>query len=112
MVAIPLLFIVAAAVVLVIYLVTRHRERVMIVEKGLDAEAIAALRTSKFREFHPLSSLKWGMILVGVGLAVFIGTWLNHMYGIDDSVMFAFMLVFGGAALVIFYFVAKRRSDA
>jgi predicted MFS family arabinose efflux permease len=111
MVAIPILFLVCTAVVLSILIVTRHREQVMIIDKGLDVDTISALRSSGDRSSHPLSSLKWGMIFVGVGIAALIGVWLDRAYALDAGAMIGLMLLFGGAALVIFYFIAKKRAE-
>ncbi len=94
------------------FLLTRHRERTLIIEKGLSSEEIRALAgTGAFRT-DPLSSLKWGMVFVGVGLAALIGVWLESMYHNDGGYIPGLIALFGGAALVLFYVIANRKGRA
>ena len=90
---------------------TRHRERMVIIEKGLNPEEMKSLY-GPIRLFwlNPLSSLKWGLLLIMVGAALVLGMWLQHTYYVDDGVIPGLMAVFGGAGLVIFYFIARKRK--
>lgn len=106
---IPIFFFLSLAAVLTVYLLTRHRERVLMIEKGMKAEDINALRNRRWGMTSPFSSLKWGMLFVGVGLAGLIGLWLRESYTMNEGVIPALMCVFGGAALIVFYLVAKRK---
>ena len=79
------------------------------IDKGVSA---ADLRGTPMREWlraNPLSSLKWGLLAAFMGLGIFVAEWLDRMFFLHDSVYFATTLVFGGIALVIFYFVANAK---
>lgn len=94
------------------WLLTRHRERTQIIEKGLNAEEIRALAHSGGFRSDPLSSLKWGMVFVAVGLAALIGVWMDSVMHDAEGYIPGLIAVFGGAALVIFYAVASKKERA
>jgi hypothetical protein len=106
---IPIFFFLSLAAVLTVYLLTRHRERVLMIEKGMKSEDIKALYNKRWFTTNPFSSLKWGMLFVGVGLAALVGIWLRESYMMNDGVIPGLMCVFGGGALIVFYVIAKRR---
>jgi hypothetical protein len=88
----------------------RHRERMGMIEKGMKAEDIKALFVRNFREPHPLTSLKWGIVIVAVGLAVLLGMFLRSAYNMEGGIFPGLIAVFGGAGLVLYYFVAKGKE--
>jgi len=91
-------------------ILTRHKERMTMIEKGLKSEDIKALYERGTRRMNSLTSLMWGMVFVGIGLAAVIGTWLNSVYNVDDGVIPALMALFGGVGLITFYLVASKKE--
>ena len=85
----------------------RHSERLAMIEKGVNA---GELRGSmpRFR-ISPLSNLKWGLLFLAVGLGIFVATLLDEQYGWHDSSYPAMIFLFGGASLVVFYAIARRK---
>jgi hypothetical protein len=80
------------------------------IEKGMKAEDIKAMFGRSFEEPHPLTSLKWGIVLVSVGLAVMLGLFLHSAYNnIEGGIFPGLVAVFGGAGLILFYFIANRK---
>jgi len=81
---------------------TRHK----LIEKGMVDENVKHL----FQ--HPkdtrLSSLKWGMILVGVGIAFLVGQFLPEE--ISEGVTVSSAVILAGLALLIFYAVKSKVS--
>jgi len=92
------------------FILTRHKERMTMIEKALKAEDIKALYERGARRTNSLASLMWGMVFVGIGLAAIIGTWLNNVYNVGDGVIPALMALFGGVGLIAFYIVASRKE--
>ena len=92
------------------YLLTRHRERTMIIEKGMSPDEIRALASTGGFRAHPLSSLKWGIVFISVGLAALIGVWLEAMYHDGGGYIPGLIALFGGAGLVVFYVIANRKE--
>jgi len=89
-------------------IIGRHRERMGMIEKGMKAEDIKALFVRNPREPQPLTSLKWGIIFVAVGLAVMLGVYLHSAYGMEGGIFPGLIAVFGGAGLILHYVIAKR----
>jgi len=57
-------------------------------------------------ERAPLTSVKWGLVLIGLGAAVFVGRLFP--YDIYESVTVGLMMLFAGLGFVIYYFLASR----
>ena len=91
-------------------IISKHKERMRIIEKGLTPEDIKALYLTQMRPSSPLSSLKWGILFVMVGLAIFLGVWLHSMYFLGDGVIPGLIGIFGGAGLILFYRIASKKE--
>lgn len=108
---IPIFFFLTTGAIWAVYLLTRHRERTMMIEKGMQSEEIKAMYARRWFTVNPLSTLKWGMLFVGVGLAALVGIWLRESYVMHDGVIPGLMAIFGGLALVLFYFIARNKDQ-
>lgn len=106
---IPIFFFAMVAVVLAAYILTRHKERITIIDKGLKAEDYAALYKHSARDAHPLSSLKWGLIFCLVGIGVLVGLWLRQTYSVEEGVFFGLIALGGGLGLLVFYAIARKQ---
>lgn len=91
------------------YIFTRHRERTSMIEKGLRAEDIKALYTRGSQQFSPLSSLKWGLVLIGIGVGVVVAIYLHDVYEYGDGVYPGMIALFGGVGLLLFYLLARKK---
>jgi len=50
-------------------------------------------------------------VLVGVGAAILLGLWLHETFGVHGGVFPGLIAIFGGAALVLFYLISRKRAD-
>lgn len=108
---IPLFGICGIVATLIIYFSLRHKERLTVIEKGMSPEDIRALYSRQLMPRDPLSSLKWGMLLVFGGLAILIGNFLHDRYSTNDGITAGLVILMVGLALVIFYgFAAKHEK--
>lgn len=82
-----------------------HVTRRMLIQKGLTEDASKYLSSPK-TESLPSSSLKWGMILVALGAAVLIGRSMPE--DIHGEITVSLMLLFSGAVLIIYHFIAPH----
>lgn len=78
-----------------------YKIRKQLIEKGLVNKNVKFLQNI---ESGFLSSLKWGLVLLGVGGALLISQSVN--YKIRDEVMFGSMFLAAGLGLIIFYIIA------
>jgi hypothetical protein len=98
------LFIVIAYIIKVI---SDNRVRHRLIEKGQVDESIKNV----FMEntvLKSLQSLKWGMVLIALGLALFIGQFMP--YDIREEITVGGMFLFAGIALLIYYSVVRRQA--
>jgi len=68
----------------------------------------AAQRLYGHPELLNLSSLKWGMVLVGIGLAWLISRWMPYRYWHDETV-FGLMFLLAGVGMLVYYPIAQRK---
>ncbi len=89
-------------------------KRLMITQGKLDENA-KYLYIDKLERYVP-TSLKWGMVMIALGLAIFIGKIVDAMnitgFGRNDeeALIFSLMFIFGGTALIIYYVIASKMA--
>ncbi len=80
--------------------------RKRLIDKGLVDKNVKYL----FKYGSPsLSSLKWGMVLVGIGAAVIIGKLAPYRW--SDEATISGMFILAGLALIIYYFIAPKAPN-
>jgi uncharacterized membrane protein YeiB len=84
-----------------------HRTRRDLIEKGMTAEDIKNLYPAN-GQARALSSLKWALVLIGVGLAILIAVVLPQR---TAEFTIGAMFLLAGIGLLIYYFVAARGSN-
>jgi hypothetical protein len=108
---IPIFLFGGTAAVLIVYYNNRHKERMAMIEKGVNP-ADFNVKGVPMREWfraNPLSSLKWGLLATFVGIGLIVASYLDRWYMMHDSIYVSCMLVSGGIALILFYFVASKK---
>lgn len=93
----------------------RNKENLAMIEKGMDPK-IKPLRPRP----APFISLKWGLLLVGAGLGLFLAYLLDNtllyrighdheeVNGANVSIYFALIAIGGGLGLITSYRVEKK----
>jgi len=108
-VLVPLVFFLTVGGIWGFLILTKHKERMTMIEKGLKAEDIKSLYERGTLRINPLSSLKWGIVFVAIGIAVLTGMHLHSNYHMEEGVYPALIALFGGIGLIVFYTIANRR---
>jgi hypothetical protein len=98
-----------SAAAFVIKVISDNRIRKRLIEAGQVDEKVKYLyfRSGRWAA-DPLSSIKWGMVLVAVGLALLLGQMFP--YDITEMMTIGFMFLFAGIALLVYYFIQKGKS--
>jgi len=90
----------------IVYLV--KRERMAMIERGMDP------RSYKPRS-APYQNLKWGLLLLGAGIGLFLSFILVNtcFAGYDDdskpAIFFSLIAIFGGLGLLVSFLVEKKQ---
>jgi len=90
------------------------RERLAMIERGMDPRRYKP-------QSAPFQNLKWGLLLIGAGVGLFLAYLLDHtafsnMRGNFDedgnvAIYFALIAVFGGLGLFASYVIEKKDVD-
>jgi len=89
------------------YLHTRNKQRLAMIEKGVDPKTFWPKPTS-----NKFASLKWSLLLIGVAIGLFIGAVIQKSTDLEEGAQFAMVLLFGGLGLLTYYFIVKKNDQA
>lgn len=88
--------------IMYVHLTTRNKERMALIEKGADASMFSM-------KINKLAALKYGMLLVGLGLGLLAGNIIAETTRLKEEVAFFSMTLFGGGwGLIGFYLIERR----
>ena len=100
---IPLSFF--AMVLGIVYMSYRKKERMALIQSGRDASILN-------QDGRCYSSLKWGLLLFGVGLGLLIAEFMaKYEVMSPEAAYFSMASIFGGMALIIDFFIEKFRKE-
>lgn len=86
-----------------VFLMTRYKERMAMIEKGVEA----SLFTQKGKSTS--LTLKFGMLFIGVALGVLIGNFWHQQYGLEETVAYSSMVfLLGGISLVANFIIDRK----
>jgi len=86
-----------------------NKERMAMIEKGMTP-------VEPVKRSRPLATLKWGLILLGVGLGLFLAFYITtYVLQTDEEhstpIYFGLIAIFGGLGLVVSYLFEKRHEE-
>ncbi|MGE5381848.1 MAG: DUF6249 domain-containing protein [Omnitrophica WOR_2 bacterium] len=85
----------------IVFLAIRKRERMALLERGLDPRSFE-------RADNKFSTLKYGLLLTGVGLGILLANILVSTGRMEqEPAYFSFVTLFGGLALIIDYIIER-----
>ena len=103
-VLIPVSMFLAVFGVLYVFLTTRNKERLAMIEKGADPSVFAQRKTR--------SGIKLGLLAIGVAIGVLMGQAVRHLTGMDEEpAMMSMIFLFAGSGLVLEHFLAKKERS-
>ncbi len=92
--------------VIYVWISTRNKERMALIEKGADASLFA----TKKKSFSNIT-LKFGMLATGVGLGILIGALLvEYTRLIEPVAYFSMIFIFGGTGLIINALIERKEN--
>ncbi len=94
-----------------LFLSTRSRERMALIEKGADASLFNTGKdASSFSWNWSKFTLKMGMLAMGIAIGIIAGSILSDLGLVDHDAMYpAMIFFFGGLSLVLFYLIDRKK---
>jgi hypothetical protein len=113
---IPITLFMMIGVIVWVSVTTRHKERMTLIEKGLNPSEYEGLKAFKAQGLfsNPMASLKWGMVMVSLGLGLLVGFIISYAMIEEDKgfIIFSCLFIFGGAGLILYYLVAAGKAKS
>ena len=81
----------------------QNLERMAIIEKGLDPALFN-------KESSSAPTLRWALLLIGSGLGLFIGYFLNYSWNTREVGYFSMVFIFGGIGLGLAYLIEEKKT--
>lgn len=104
-VLIPITMFAAIFGILYVFLMTRNKERLAMIDKGADA-GIFNKRLNRV-------GLKLGLLLAGIALGILMGQLLAiNTSIIEEAAMFSMIFLFAGIGLIAEHFISKKEDKA
>jgi hypothetical protein len=103
--AVLILAVIFFSVAWIVKIVADSNTRRKLIEKGVADERVKMVFGSS--EMSALANLKWGMVLVAVGLAFFLSQYLP--YYLEEEGAIGLVLIFAGVAFLIYFPIAQKR---
>ncbi len=104
-VIVPVIFFTLLAIVKT---VSDNSVRRKIIDKGIVDENVGFLFRREYADYLP-NSLKWGMVLVALGVAILIGQLVP--YAIQEEATISSMFILGGLALILYYVLTRGNQE-
>lgn len=102
-VLVPISFFLALFGIIYVVISARNRERLAMIEKGVNP--------SDFADYRKRTSIRLGMLSVGVAFGILAGQMIGHFTIMGrEPATFSMIFLFGGAALIIEHFLSKKEK--
>ena len=87
----------------VIYILVRKKERMALLEKGVDA----SIWLTPEKPFD--KGLRFGLLFIGVAIGILLGATLVETTSLnEESAYFSMIFLFGGIGLVLTHFIERK----
>ena len=100
--------VVFGSIAAIIKIILDNRLKHKLIDKGMVDENVKFLNYST-AQTQRLSSLKWGMVLVSIGLALLISYIWPELF--DDGGTFGLMFLFAGIGFLIYFGISQKFID-
>ena len=78
------------------------------IEKGLSP---AEFNVTQGKSGKSFITLKFALLLIGVGLGLIVGSFLDMIFHIEEVAYFSMIFIFGGTGLGVAYMVESKQWD-
>lgn len=101
----PIILTLGAYVMVVFIRKYQNIEKMAMIEKGISPDLFR-----KEREAGPSWSLRWSLLLIGIGIGFLLGHWLDRQFYMEETGYFSMLFIWGGLGLGLAYIVEERKA--
>lgn len=96
---------IAGAFTMIVYLRKyENRERMAMIEKGVDPQFF-----NTKRQRNTSGPLRASLLLVGAGIGLLLGYFLDKAYDMEEVAYFSMLFIFGGIGLGLSYVIEEKK---
>jgi ABC-type cobalamin transport system permease subunit len=105
---IPIVALIGATVAVIYLRKFQHAERMAMIEKGVGHDLLFGSKP-----LHTVSgTLRASLLLIGVGLGILCGYFLDEAFYMDVAGYFAMLFIFGGVGLGLAYLIEEKKYNS
>lgn len=97
--------IIGGMVLFYMFIKSRHDERMALIQNGMNIQEFKPERPNRY------SALRTGMLMIGLAVGLLVGIWVCPYVPVvnewSDIVIPAMMILFGGIAFVVYFFLSR-----
>lgn len=101
---IPIVGLIGAFIMIVYLRKFQNMERMAIIEKGLDPTLFKMERSTS-------GALRASLLLIGGGLGLLMGYWLDTAFYMEEIAYFSMLFIFGGLGLGLAYIIEEKKAS-
>ena len=110
---IPISFFLTIFAILYLYFSTRNRERLALIEKGVDANVFVRTKSQGYVASWKVFLINFAILLISVGVAIFLAAALVEILGVYEEVAYpGTIITLAGVGLLAGYSVTKKLENA
>lgn len=102
---VPIAFFATAFGIVYVLVTARNKERLSLIEKGVDAEIFYK---KSGRTYGKYISLQFGLLVVGIAIGIVLGAVLENAGLEEEPAYFSMIMLFGGLGLLVYYMIMRR----
>jgi hypothetical protein len=103
-VMIPIIISIGVFITIVYIRKFENLERMAIIEKGLAPDYFK-------KESTTAPVLRWSLLLIGSGVGLLLGYWLDRQWGADEVGYFSMLFICGGIGLGLAYVIEEKKAN-
>jgi len=92
---------------------SRHKEKMILIEKGLVNEDLKYLYSNRLRNPNRYSTLKWGLVGLFIGIAMLLSIWFQQYswaYQHQGELIPGMIFLGAGLAFLIYFAIASKKK--
>nr|WP_299383912.1 DUF6249 domain-containing protein [Allomuricauda sp.] len=108
-VLIPISFFLVVFAICYLYFSTRNRERLALIEKGVDASIFFRAKGQNELPMWKIILINFAVLLMSIGVAIFLASSLVNGLGLDEEIAFpGTIFLMAGVGLMVGFLVTKK----